>query len=140
MCPAFKCWICGLPVRLESCATDEQGKAVHEKCYFVRTTLEFLTRSKSAAIPEKPRLSVLYPINDRAASVEVQRSGAKEAVLTQIEYSNSGVCSVCGDLLMTGGQRAATAEESLKRLEQIFEQHLAEKHREERFPARHKTA
>jgi hypothetical protein len=27
------CVICGKPVELERCKTDENGKAVHEKCY-----------------------------------------------------------------------------------------------------------
>jgi hypothetical protein len=30
---AFNCWICGKPVSLETCKTDERGKPVHEDCY-----------------------------------------------------------------------------------------------------------
>jgi hypothetical protein len=27
------CWICKKPVSLEECKIDEDGKAMHEKCY-----------------------------------------------------------------------------------------------------------
>ena len=30
------CWICGDRVSLEDCKIDEQGRAVHEKCYIER--------------------------------------------------------------------------------------------------------
>ena len=26
------CWMCGNPVALEECKTDEDGRAVHEQC------------------------------------------------------------------------------------------------------------
>jgi hypothetical protein len=29
------CAVCGNPVNLESCKTDERGKAVHQHCYMV---------------------------------------------------------------------------------------------------------
>ena len=28
-----RCTLCGSPVSLETCTTDESGKAVHETCY-----------------------------------------------------------------------------------------------------------
>ena len=30
------CWICGHPVDLKTCKTDEYGNAVHEACYLAR--------------------------------------------------------------------------------------------------------
>ena len=30
------CAVCGNPVDLENCKTDERGKAVHQKCYVAR--------------------------------------------------------------------------------------------------------
>jgi hypothetical protein len=27
------CWICGYPVPLPECKTDDRGRAVHENCY-----------------------------------------------------------------------------------------------------------
>ena len=35
----YFCWICGNAVDLESCASDEQGMAVHEKCYALKLAL-----------------------------------------------------------------------------------------------------
>lgn len=32
------CTVCGDPVPLEDCKTDEHGKAVHEECYVATTT------------------------------------------------------------------------------------------------------
>jgi hypothetical protein len=34
------CYICGDPVPLEDCKTDENGHAVHEECYLVREKLK----------------------------------------------------------------------------------------------------
>jgi hypothetical protein len=33
------CWICGKPVVLETCKTDEHGNSVHEECQFLRVAL-----------------------------------------------------------------------------------------------------
>ena len=30
------CWICGKPICLETCTTDEHGCAVHEECYMAK--------------------------------------------------------------------------------------------------------
>lgn len=49
-----------------------------------------------------------------------------QPVLLDVRYSMSGVCSICGDTLLTSG--GSTAEDALARLESVFEQHLAEKH------------
>jgi hypothetical protein len=34
------CRICGKPVAIETCKTDDGGKAVHEECYVLRLTPE----------------------------------------------------------------------------------------------------
>lgn len=34
------CLICGKPVAVETCKTDESGKAVHENCYVLKVKLE----------------------------------------------------------------------------------------------------
>lgn len=34
------CWMCGNPVALEECKTDEDGQAVHERCYVEKVMLE----------------------------------------------------------------------------------------------------
>lgn len=34
------CRICGLPVSLEGCTIDEQGRAVHELCYCSKLAAE----------------------------------------------------------------------------------------------------
>ncbi len=31
--PLVMCWLCGKPLPLENCKTDERGRAVHEECY-----------------------------------------------------------------------------------------------------------
>ena len=38
--PTHLCWMCGKRVDVETCKTDEQGKAVHEACYAARLALE----------------------------------------------------------------------------------------------------
>jgi hypothetical protein len=38
--PLPLCWICGKEVYLEESKTDENGNAVHEECYTLRTQLE----------------------------------------------------------------------------------------------------
>jgi hypothetical protein len=47
-----------------------------------------------------------------------------------VRYDISAECSLCGDTLLAGGISAASnALETLyKRLEQLFERHIAEKH------------
>jgi hypothetical protein len=35
----YFCWICGTPVDLTVCVTDEHGMAVHEGCYIAKTRL-----------------------------------------------------------------------------------------------------
>lgn len=37
------CWICGKPVVVATCKTDEHGKAIHEACYGARLSLESAT-------------------------------------------------------------------------------------------------
>ena len=37
---SWSCWLCGKPVSLEACKTDEYGKSVHEECYIARLALE----------------------------------------------------------------------------------------------------
>jgi len=34
------CWMCGNPVALEECKTDEDGQAVHELCYVEKVKWE----------------------------------------------------------------------------------------------------
>jgi len=34
------CRICGKPAAVESCKTDDGGKAVHEECYVLKLKLE----------------------------------------------------------------------------------------------------
>jgi len=34
------CWMCGNPVALEECNTDEDGRAVHEQCYVEKVKRE----------------------------------------------------------------------------------------------------
>ena len=34
------CRICGKPVAVEGCKTDDDGKAVHEDCYVLKLRLE----------------------------------------------------------------------------------------------------
>ncbi len=34
------CWMCGNPVALEECNTDEHGRAVHEQCYVEKVKRE----------------------------------------------------------------------------------------------------
>ena len=34
------CSICAIPVKLEECKTDEEGRAVHEQCYVTKLTGE----------------------------------------------------------------------------------------------------
>jgi hypothetical protein len=34
------CWVCGNPVELEECNTDEEGRAVHEQCYVEKVKRE----------------------------------------------------------------------------------------------------
>jgi hypothetical protein len=36
----YICWICGNPVQLEKCKTDEDGRAVHEECYSMKIALQ----------------------------------------------------------------------------------------------------
>lgn len=43
----FKCWVCGQVVSLETCKTDEKGRAVHEACYHLWMQLESAARSYS---------------------------------------------------------------------------------------------
>jgi len=38
--PKWSCWLCGKPVSLEACKTDEYGQSVHERCYVARLALE----------------------------------------------------------------------------------------------------
>jgi hypothetical protein len=40
------CWICGKPIPLEDCKTDDHGHVVHENCY-----AEVAVQKKSAAAP-----------------------------------------------------------------------------------------
>jgi hypothetical protein len=40
------CVICGGPVALEHCKTDERGQAIHQKCYFA--TLSKPAKKKTA--------------------------------------------------------------------------------------------
>ena len=36
---SHSCWICGKELSLLDCKTDEQGRAVHERCYIARISL-----------------------------------------------------------------------------------------------------
>jgi hypothetical protein len=48
----WTCWICGGGVSLETCKTDEHGKAVHEECYVARMALE---RASAQWVSQKER-------------------------------------------------------------------------------------
>ena len=37
----LSCRVCGTPVALESCKTDEHGKAVHDECYIAAMKREY---------------------------------------------------------------------------------------------------
>jgi len=39
------CAVCGNPVDLESCKTDERGKAVHQKCYVAEIVKKAKTKT-----------------------------------------------------------------------------------------------
>jgi hypothetical protein len=41
MKPLPVCYICGDPVPLEDCKTDESGNAIHEECYLVKEKLKY---------------------------------------------------------------------------------------------------
>ena len=45
------CVICSSPVTLESCKIDEEGDAVHEKCYVARVALNPTLRSRPRSRP-----------------------------------------------------------------------------------------
>ena len=36
---SHSCWICSKELSLLDCKTDEQGRAVHERCYIARISL-----------------------------------------------------------------------------------------------------
>ena len=36
----YFCWLCGKPVDVAVCKTDEHGKAIHEACYTARLAVE----------------------------------------------------------------------------------------------------
>jgi len=38
------CRICGKPVAIEICKTDDGGKAVHDDCYFLKLKLEHTSK------------------------------------------------------------------------------------------------
>jgi hypothetical protein len=38
--PPLLCRICGKPLAVETCKTDDGGKAVHEECYVLKLKLE----------------------------------------------------------------------------------------------------
>jgi hypothetical protein len=40
----ISCPICNRPVDLQTCKTDERGKAVHEECYALRQALKHATQ------------------------------------------------------------------------------------------------
>ena len=44
------CWICGKAVNIDTCKTDEHGRAVHEACYAVRMALENIARKAPASV------------------------------------------------------------------------------------------
>jgi hypothetical protein len=41
---SVKCWMCGKPIPLEECKTDDHGHVVHEDCY-----AEVAVQEKSAS-------------------------------------------------------------------------------------------
>jgi hypothetical protein len=45
---ATRCVICGKPVEIERCKTDEDGDAVHEKCYVGKVTLTLCKSARRA--------------------------------------------------------------------------------------------
>lgn len=51
--PNQVCWICGKPVALETCKTDEHGSAVHEQCYAAKVALANDSQ-KPTSMPLKP--------------------------------------------------------------------------------------
>jgi hypothetical protein len=51
------CWMCGKPVSLETCKTDQHGKAVHEQCYVAKVKADGVAsrRKLSEAKPPEGR-------------------------------------------------------------------------------------
>jgi hypothetical protein len=45
------CWICGYPVPLQECKTDDRGRSVHENCYAaaIGAALKETARKKAAS-------------------------------------------------------------------------------------------
>ena len=44
------CCICEGPVPLETCKTDEHGKAVHEECYMHKIAFSFLLAQADSSV------------------------------------------------------------------------------------------
>ena len=44
--PKTQCAICGLACQLESCVTDEDGRAVHDSCYQKKLSSKFSKTSR----------------------------------------------------------------------------------------------
>lgn len=47
------CWICGRFVSLETCKTDEHGKAVHEECYAAKMALAMAALQPKISQPKR---------------------------------------------------------------------------------------
>ena len=58
----YSCWICGNELSLLDCKTDEQGRAVHERCYIARMRLN----SASEQAYSKPRNGTQRPDSSEA--------------------------------------------------------------------------
>jgi hypothetical protein len=47
----YCCYICGMPVDLNTAKTDAAGRAVHEECYVLRQMLKTLTTPANGQRP-----------------------------------------------------------------------------------------
>lgn len=65
----YFCWICGNPVDLKNCRSDEYGIAVHEDCYFLKVALA--TESMRTTLRKPPHGTV------RIAKSDVSSRGSR---------------------------------------------------------------
>ena len=95
---AYVCWLCGKPVDVGVCNTDEHGKhgkPVHETCYITRLAFEDGTRGdpRRPPVTKQARQSV-YHLH---CLIQVEKDPAKFARLVE----------VLNELLRDGGHRVS---------------------------------
>lgn len=65
------CWICGHKVDLETCKTDEDGKAVHEDCYALKVALARESKPVMVRVPPHRVTALFYLLS----GLKTRRSG-----------------------------------------------------------------